>query len=173
MSASAPLGRPSKNTGSVDADCTSATRIGELVGGVISQAAATSFIHMQVLAVTQVSHNMRNTGIVSGASAVIDALWPSGAASCASRIGGGRGPGGFGSRFGGGRSATHIFFDGRSAARVCFGGAALRVLGVKGGKTCPCIVQRLAAHRHTLGLHAPGTPTRVASPIRCRRLRAA
>src|SRR6218665_1639485 len=85
MSASAPLGRPSKNTGSVDADCTSATRIGELVSVVISQAAATSFIHMQVLAVTQVSHNMRNTGIVSGASAVIDALWPSGAASCASR----------------------------------------------------------------------------------------
>src|SRR6218665_1222749 len=85
MSASAPLGRPSKNTGSVDADCTSATRIGELVSVVISQAAATSFIHMQVLAVTQVSHNMRNPGIVSGASAVIDALWPSGAASCASR----------------------------------------------------------------------------------------
>src|SRR6218665_123883 len=85
MSASAPLGRPSKNTGSVDADCTSATRIGELDSVVTSQAAATSFIHMQVLAVTQVSHNMRNTGIVSGASAGIDALWPSGAASCASR----------------------------------------------------------------------------------------
>src|SRR6218665_3443768 len=85
MSASAPLGRPSKNTGSVDADCTSATRIGELVSVVISQAAATSFIHTQVLAVTQVIHNMRNAGIVSGAGAVIAPLWPSGAASGASR----------------------------------------------------------------------------------------
>src|SRR6218665_1449051 len=84
MSASAPLGRPSKNTGSVDAHCTSATRIGELVSVFISQAAATSFIHMQLLAVTQVSHNMRNTGIVCCASAVIDALCPDAAPSCAS-----------------------------------------------------------------------------------------
>ena len=66
MSASAPLGRPSKNTGRVEADCTSATSTGEVVSVVISQAAATSFIHMQVLAATQVSQSMRNTGTDKG-----------------------------------------------------------------------------------------------------------
>ena len=67
MSASAPLGRPSRNTGRVEADCTSATSTGEVVSVVISHAAATSFIHMQVLAATQVSHSMRNTGTDRGA----------------------------------------------------------------------------------------------------------
>ena len=47
MSASAPLGRPSRNTGSVGV-CTSATITGEVVSEVISQAAATSFIDMQL-----------------------------------------------------------------------------------------------------------------------------
>ena len=41
MSASAPLGRPSKKTGKVEAVCTSATQMGELVKEVIIQAAAT------------------------------------------------------------------------------------------------------------------------------------
>ena len=69
MSASAPLGRPSKSTGRVEADCTSATQIGEVVSEVIIQAAATSFIHMQMLAMSQVLHNIRNTGSDKGASA--------------------------------------------------------------------------------------------------------
>ena len=68
MSASAPLGRPSTNTGSVDALCTSATQIGTLVSEVMTQAAATSFIHWEVLAANQANHIMRNTGLVKGAS---------------------------------------------------------------------------------------------------------
>ena len=80
MSASAPLGRPSKKTGSVDAVCTSATRMGEVVSVVMSQAAATSFIHMQVLATIQVSQSMRNTGTDSGANGDIDAGRPPDAA---------------------------------------------------------------------------------------------
>ena len=38
----------------------------------MSQAAATSFIHMVVLAASQVNHSMRNTGCRSGASAESD-----------------------------------------------------------------------------------------------------
>jgi hypothetical protein len=68
MSASAPLGRPSRNTGSVDAVCTSATQIGVAVSDVIIQAAATSFIHMLMLAISQVIHSMRKTGSLNGAS---------------------------------------------------------------------------------------------------------
>jgi len=59
MSASAPLGMPSRKTGSVAADCTSAIMIGALVSDVISQAAATSFIHMQTFDVSHVNHSMR------------------------------------------------------------------------------------------------------------------
>ena len=69
MSASAPLGIPSRNTGSVDADDTSAISIGVLDSDVISQAAATSFIHMQTFDVSHVAHNMRYTGRPSGAHA--------------------------------------------------------------------------------------------------------
>ena len=69
MSAKAPLGRPSRKTGKVEADCTRATQIGEVVSEVISQAAATSFIHMQMLAAIQVPHNMRKTGELRGAQA--------------------------------------------------------------------------------------------------------
>ena len=69
MSASAPLGRPSKNTGRVDAVCTSATQIGEVVIDVIIHAAATSFIHMQILATSQVHHSMRKTGSFNGSQA--------------------------------------------------------------------------------------------------------
>ena len=70
MSASAPLGKPSRKTGSVDAVCTKATQIGEVVKDVIIQAAATSFIHMQMLAVNQVPHNILKTGIFRGPQTV-------------------------------------------------------------------------------------------------------
>ena len=46
----APLGRPNRNTGSVEAAVTRATITGLVVSVVISQAAATSFIHMVMLA---------------------------------------------------------------------------------------------------------------------------
>jgi len=72
MSARAPLGRPSRNTGKVDADWTSATQIGVLVSVVIVQAAATSVIHMQRLAVSQVLQSRRKTGTLSGSSAVTE-----------------------------------------------------------------------------------------------------
>jgi hypothetical protein len=66
MSASAPLGRPSRNTGSVEADCTNATITGDVVSVVISHAAATSFIHMQMFDVSQVIQSSRKTGFASG-----------------------------------------------------------------------------------------------------------
>ena len=49
--------------------CTSATQIGDVVSEVIIHAAATSFIHMQMLATSQVLHSMRKTAIFSGARA--------------------------------------------------------------------------------------------------------
>jgi len=70
MSASAPLGTPSRNTGNVDADCTSATITGSVVSEVMSQAAATSFIHMHIFAVSHVPQSMRNVACRSGAQAV-------------------------------------------------------------------------------------------------------
>ena len=69
MSARAPLGKPSKNTGKVADVCTSATHSGVVVMEVIIQAAATSLIHMQILAISQVLHSMRNTGCLIGAQA--------------------------------------------------------------------------------------------------------
>src|SRR5262245_702207 len=72
MSASAPLGRPSRKTGSVDAVCTSATSTGLVVSVVISQAAATSFIHIVTLAASQAVQSMRNTGVAKGASAEVE-----------------------------------------------------------------------------------------------------
>ena len=51
----------------MEADCTSATITGDAVSEVIIQAAATSFIHMQMLAASQTPHSMRNTGWRSGA----------------------------------------------------------------------------------------------------------
>ena len=69
ISASAPLGRPNRNTGSEAAVATSATITGEVVSVVISHAAATSFIHMQMFAVTQTPQSMRNTGLSSGEGA--------------------------------------------------------------------------------------------------------
>jgi hypothetical protein len=67
MSAKAPLGIPSKNTGKLAAVCTSATHKGVAVSEVIIQAAATSLIHMHTLAISQVIHSMRNTGWPKGA----------------------------------------------------------------------------------------------------------
>ena len=72
MSASAPLGRPRRNTGKVDADWTSATQIGVLVKVVIVHAAATSFIHMHRFAVSQVLQSSRNTGTLKGSNAVAE-----------------------------------------------------------------------------------------------------
>jgi len=69
MSASAPLGSPNNTTGNTDADCTSATITGDVVKVVISHAEATSFIHMQMFAVSHVPHSSRNTGRRNGAQA--------------------------------------------------------------------------------------------------------
>ena len=67
MSAKAPLGSPSKNTGKLAAVWTSATHKGVAVNEVIIQAAATSLIHRQMLAISQVLQSMRNTGWRNGA----------------------------------------------------------------------------------------------------------
>ena len=68
MSAKAPLGTPSSSTGKVDAVCTNAMRVAELVRDVIIQAAATSFIHMQILATSHTSHNDLKTLFFRGDS---------------------------------------------------------------------------------------------------------
>ena len=67
MSASAPLGRPSRNTGSVDAVCTMATITGLVESEVMTQAAVTSFIHIAMLAANVASHRLRNTTVRNGA----------------------------------------------------------------------------------------------------------
>src|SRR5882762_4899702 len=69
MSARAPLGTPSRKTGKVDADCTSATMMGDGLSDVMSQAAATSFIHMHTLDAIHTPQSMRNTGCSSGVHA--------------------------------------------------------------------------------------------------------
>ena len=74
MSASAPLGRPSRNTGSVDAVCTMATISGLVVNEVMTQAAVTSFIHIAMLAAKQASHRLRKTAPRNGAKV---GLWVS------------------------------------------------------------------------------------------------
>ena len=67
MSASAPLGNPSKNTGRVEAVCTRATSTGEVVSEVIIHAAATSFIQTQMLATSVTLHSKRKVGVRNGA----------------------------------------------------------------------------------------------------------
>jgi hypothetical protein len=57
------------NTGKVEAVCTSATQMGVVAMDAIIQAAATSFIHMHKLAISQVSQSMRNTPCFRGANA--------------------------------------------------------------------------------------------------------
>ena len=69
MSASAPLGSPSRKTGSDEAVCTSAMSVGEVVSVVICHAAATSFIHMQVFDASHTSQSDRNVAILRGAHA--------------------------------------------------------------------------------------------------------
>ena len=107
----------------MEADWTSATRMGEVVSVVISQAAATSFIHMQVLAATQVSHSMRNAGTDNGASGEREAVGAAAGALSSS----------------GGVTAASLPWAGvaRSAAGSCAGsgggvGATLRVLSWDG-----------------------------------------
>src|SRR5450755_4874849 len=92
MSASAPLGRPKRNTGSDEAVCTSAISVGEEVREVMSHAEATSFIHMQTFEAIQTSQSIRKVGRRSGAQvdflstcgssgagrfSLMDAGWPS------------------------------------------------------------------------------------------------
>ena len=59
MSAMAPLGKPSKNTGKDEAVDTKATITGLVVSEVMSQLAATSFIHMVKLAASEANHSPR------------------------------------------------------------------------------------------------------------------
>jgi hypothetical protein len=53
----------------VDAVCTSATQMGVAAMDAIIQAAATSFIHMHRLAISQVTQSMRKTPCFKGAKA--------------------------------------------------------------------------------------------------------
>ena len=53
ISASAPLGMPRSRTGRLEAVCTKAINVADVVNEVIIHAAATSFIHMQMVAVSQ------------------------------------------------------------------------------------------------------------------------
>jgi len=66
MSASAPLGMPKSKTGKLEAVCTSAIKVAEVVNDVIVQAAATSFIHMQILATSHTDHTDLNTLCLMG-----------------------------------------------------------------------------------------------------------
>src|SRR5574340_361066 len=69
MSARAPLGTPRRKTGRLEAACTRATITGSVDREVMSQAAVTSCIHMQMLAVIQPIHSMRKVGWRRGAQA--------------------------------------------------------------------------------------------------------
>ncbi len=61
MSASAPAGSASRNTGNVVAACTSATIVGDGARLVISQPEAVSRIQVPMLAATVASHRIRKT----------------------------------------------------------------------------------------------------------------
>src|SRR4051812_49760424 len=69
-SATAPLGNPSRNTGSDAAVVTIAIIVGDVVSVVMTHAAATSFIHIAMFVPTHTSHSMRNVASRSGAHAV-------------------------------------------------------------------------------------------------------
>src|SRR5260221_6900344 len=69
MSGGAPGGSPGRNPGREEAVCTNAINIGEVVSEVISHAAATSFIHMQMLETSHTSHSIRKVGSRRGAHA--------------------------------------------------------------------------------------------------------
>src|SRR4030088_3507629 len=66
ISARAPPGRASRNSGSVVAACTSETISGDGVSNVISQAAAESCIHVPMLETTSEIHSARNNGRRNG-----------------------------------------------------------------------------------------------------------
>src|SRR5229473_859353 len=66
ISASAPAGRASRNSGRVVATCTSETISGEGVSNVINQAAAESCIHVPMLETTSEIHSARNSGRRNG-----------------------------------------------------------------------------------------------------------
>jgi hypothetical protein len=68
MSANAPLGIPSSNTGRLEAVCTNAINVAEVVSEVIVHAAATSFIHMQILATNQTDQSDLKTPCFNGDS---------------------------------------------------------------------------------------------------------
>jgi hypothetical protein len=73
----------------VAAVCTRATQIGSVVREVISQAAATSFIHMQMLAASHVNHSIRKTGAFSGAKAEGSCSAPDAPGAWGARLGSG------------------------------------------------------------------------------------
>jgi hypothetical protein len=69
MSASAPLGSPSRNTGIEEAVCTRAMSVGDVVSEVMIHAAVTSFIHMQMFEASHTSHSIRKVRSRSGRQA--------------------------------------------------------------------------------------------------------
>ena len=66
MSASVPAMIASRTTGNVVADCTAATISGEFVVSAMTQAAATSWIHVPMLPTRMASQSARNVGCPSG-----------------------------------------------------------------------------------------------------------
>ncbi len=67
MSARAPAGRTTKNTGTAAAACTRLTINGEVESCVISQPAPTFCIQVPVYEITAAIHNDRNSGSRNGA----------------------------------------------------------------------------------------------------------
>src|SRR5947209_13729326 len=66
MSANAPAGRITRNTGNMVAACTSPTIKGDIVSCVISQPAPTFCIHVPVYEMTAATHSERNSGSRNG-----------------------------------------------------------------------------------------------------------
>src|SRR4051794_29964133 len=98
MSAAAPLGNPSKKTGSDDAVCTSAMSVGDEVSVVMTHAAATSFIHIDTFDPTQTSQRFRNVRSPSGAQAEVPSF-------------------GFGGASGGGAGSCSLIEEGAAEAK--------------------------------------------------------
>src|SRR5215472_10711057 len=67
LSASAPAGSAIRNTGRLNATCTSETQIGELVNEVISQPVAMFCIQLPVYEMTAAIQRLRNSGSRRGA----------------------------------------------------------------------------------------------------------
>ena len=64
----APLGRPSSSTGRLEAVWTKAIKVADVVSDVMVHAAATSFIHMQMLATSHADQRDRKTWCLRGES---------------------------------------------------------------------------------------------------------